>query len=293
MCPLCHKNNTSPYLYISRNEKKFQTRICNYCSFIYQDPAPNAEEILEFYSKDYFNGKSDYHYKDEREKIKYENYVFDARLKVIQRYQSSGNFLDIGCSFGGLLDRAKENFKTFGVEISPYPAKIARKKGHTIINGPFIALSGMSPFAEKIYENYFSVITLIEVIEHLQDIYSVFQEIYRILKPGGIAVIQTANLSGFQAKLTGKDYHYFLPGHTSYFNIKTFRYIRSVFHFSKYKIYFPVEFGLLPKLQKSRGDFKKLSDYFRWLQIIYYHLSGKIHIGDFALQSSMVVYLQK
>ena len=63
--------------------------------------------------------------------------------------------------------------------------------------------------------------------------------------------------------------------------------------FSKVKVFYPVEFGLLPKLQKSRGDFTKLSDYKKWYAIAKYHMLGKIHWKNYALKSSMVIYAFK
>ena len=60
--------------------------------------------------------------------------------------------------------------------------------------------------------------------------------------------------------------------------------------FSKICIFRPVDFGLLPKLKKSRGDFNSLKDYARWMSIASYHLKGKLKIKEHPLTSSMVVY---
>ena len=58
-------------------------------------------------------------------------------------------------------------------------------------------------------------------------------------------------------------------------------------------VFQPVEFGLLPKLKKSRGSFLSPWDYRAWARIAAYHWLSKIHFGDFALTSSMVIYARK
>ncbi len=51
------------------------------------------------------------------------------------------------------------------------------------------------------------------MIEHLSYPEKVFEKLGKILKPGGLLLIQTANFEGWQAINAGADYHYYLPGH--------------------------------------------------------------------------------
>lgn len=100
-------------------------------------------------------------------------------------------------------------------------------------------------------------------------------------------------MNGKQAKDLKENYEYYMPGHLSYFTAANLTMLLKTAGFSKIKIYYPVEFSLLPKLLKSRGSFKKFSDYKAWPRISSYHIKSKLHFGNFAMTSSMVVYAVK
>ena len=134
---------------------------------------------------------------------------------------------------------------------------------------------------------------MIELLEHEKNPAHAVRESYRLLKKNGLLVIQTANMDGMQARILKDNYAYYMPGHVSYFTKRSLTYILKKAGFRKIKIYFPVEFGLLPKLLKSRYSFKSYFDYLKWLRISYYHFISKIRFGNFAATSSMVIYALK
>jgi SAM-dependent methyltransferase len=53
------------------------------------------------------------------------------------------------------------------------------------------------PFAD----NRFALVTCIETIEHLENYRQVIREIYRVLQPGGVAVISTPNILNLRSRL--------------------------------------------------------------------------------------------
>lgn len=285
-CPLCKSGYISPHFSIDKYKIKFNTDKCKDCGFIFMNPAIDDKTIKSLYSRDYFEGNADYSYIDERKIKKFSNYVWNKRIKVIRKYVQEGNFLDIGCSFGGLLESASKFYAPYGIEASEYAwthaSSIFGKNIHhgTIEDHPFGG-------------NFFSAITMIELIEHLDNPLLAIEECYRLLKEKGVLVIQTANMDGRQAKKLGKDYEYFMPGHISYFTMKNLKEALLNAGFTRVKVFYPVEFGLLPKLKKSRGNFKTFKDYKAWLRISSYHFKSKIHAGNFAMTSSMVIYAFK
>ena len=285
-CPLCGGSKISPKYHITGYKLKFNTDICAECGFIFMNPQFKDDVIKSFYSEDYFSGRADYSYIDERDIKKYSAFVWDKRIKFIHRYIKSGNFLDIGCSFAGLLESAAKYYTPFGIEISDYAFEhIPEQLKKNIHHGTL--------YDHKFKNNFFSVITMIELIEHLADPVYAISQCFDLLHEGGLLVIQTANMNGKQAKDLGGNYEYFMPGHLSYFTAENLTSLLKRTGFGKVKVYYPVEFGLLPKLLKSRGSFKKFSDYKSWLRIIYYHIKSKIHFGNFAMTSSMVIYAIK
>jgi SAM-dependent methyltransferase len=58
-----------------------------------------------------------------------------------------------------------------------------------------------SGFAEEFGNEQFDAISIIEVIEHLENPRHVFRQIKRLLKPGGIVVLTTPNASGLYSRL--------------------------------------------------------------------------------------------
>ncbi len=287
ICNFCENESNQIYV-IKRFKKPFTIWKCKNCHLIFQFPQP--ENIEQFYDEGYYTGQNNFSYQDERNQFKFYSYVWKSRVKKIKKNIRSNSkikkILDIGCSFGGLLENAKNlKFDTFGLEISDFSRSYARNElKHKVYKN----------FQEANFNNnYFDAITMIEVIEHLDDPVHILKKIFQKLKKGGLFVIQTANMNGMQAKKQKENYHYFLPGHLFYFSKKNLVEELKKIGFKKVKVFIPVEFGLIRKLQKSRGNFKKLRHYLKWIRIIYYHLKSKIKIKDFCLTSSMVIYAWK
>ena len=86
-CPLCHEDNWI-FLYFSTHNK-FNLPIykCNTCSLQTIFPKDNIN-LEEIYSESYYNGKSEYNYKDERKTEYYDAFVWDARIQNIKKYSN-------------------------------------------------------------------------------------------------------------------------------------------------------------------------------------------------------------
>ncbi len=286
-CPLC-KSKQIVFLYaIVHAKPPFTVYQCNVCNFIFMNPPLTKESEIALYDEGYYTGEADYTYYDERKVEQYSQYVWNARLKNIRKYVQSGNLLDVGCSFGGFLQTASKYFTVYGIEPSAYAGKYAQQRfGNDVIHTGTL-------FDHPFKENSFSVITMIEVLEHIRNPYEALTECYHLCTNNGLLVIQTANMDGLQAKLQKHKYGYFLPGHFSYFTKKNLAETVTKIGFRKVMVFQPVDFGLLPKLLKSRMNFKSINDYKSWLRIARYHYMSKIHMGNFSLTSSMVVYAFK
>ncbi len=282
ICPNCNTSSWTFLYYSAFNNYNLPIFSCRTCKIQTIFPKDNLD-LNEMYNEDYYSGKAEYNYIDERNTEKYSAYVWDARIKNIKKFVKGGNFLDVGSSFGGFLRRASlAGFTVFGAEVSKFSSEYANSNGVTTFNGTYID--------NNYPESFFSVITLVEVIEHLESPSKVFERLYSQLTPGGLLLIQTANFEGKQAVEESKNYHYYLPGHLYYYSKTNLESILKQKGFSKIKTYLGVDFPLLPKLLKSRGSFKTFTDYLKWWKISKYHLKSKLIPGS---TSSMVIYAIK
>jgi 2-polyprenyl-3-methyl-5-hydroxy-6-metoxy-1,4-benzoquinol methylase len=283
-CPLCNSENINKKFTIERFKEPFIIFECGRCKFQFQNT--DKEKVYSFYSKNYYTGKQEYSYYDEREKEKFARCVWKKRFNILKKFDHSNGekrFLDVGCAFGGFMQVAKEACYTpYGVEISDYAASFAAQR----FGESNIFIGSIEDI--KLPSNFFSIVTMVEVIEHIFDPKKALMNIFNSMKKGGCLLIQTANITGLQAKIYGKNYHYYLPGHVSYFSKKNLKNLLFETGFCRVKVIDGVEFGLLPKLLKSRGDFKKPLDYLKWIRISCYHIISRL-----GLTSSMVVIATK
>ncbi|MCB1303574.1 MAG: class I SAM-dependent methyltransferase [Leptospiraceae bacterium] len=256
-----------------------------------QKNATVPTDLESLYSDDYYSGQSDYSYRDERKSEEYHDIVWQARLKTIAKtHRPPGSFLDIGCSFGGFVDAASRfGYRAVGLDLSSFAVEEGRRLGRDLRQGE-LSLN-------KFGRNQFDVITMIEVMEHLPDPLTAIQCICRWLKPGGLLVIQTANFLGRQAIREGQNYHYYLPGHLHYYSSRNLSTFLGNNGFVDFHLYRGVDFGLLPKLKKMRGQWKAEKGskvpLGRLAATSMYHLKSRIAWRDFALTSSMVLYARK
>lgn len=282
-CPLQKDCDWKPLYTTTGNYPGLQIAECQSCKLQALSPRPDQTEL---YTKDYYQGKAEYSYIDERKAKPFFRYVWKARLKNIKRFVKSGHFLDIGSSFGGFLEVAKEEgFNIQGVEISEYAAKYANANQIPTFHGNL--------FDAKFPTSSFDVITLVEVIEHIENPNLFFQELTRILKPGGLLLLQTANFKGWQAKNEASHYHYYMPGHVFYYSDTLLKKILTGFGFGSFVSYFGVDFPLVAKLKKARGSFQSWKDYRHWFRISFYHFRSQWKTKGYPLTSSYVLYAFK
>lgn len=101
------------------------------------------------------------------------------------------SLLDIGCHDGsfvteiGALCRATD---IHGIDIDPTLVLKARSRG---ISAEIHDANQLFPFSD----NAFDIIISNQVMEHIVNVDNFFREVYRILKPGGHAIISTPNMS--------------------------------------------------------------------------------------------------
>ena len=124
------------------------------------------------------------YHKDKKVKSNYDQKFVDHLIKIFEL--KAGKLLDIGCGTKRTMSLFKKrNFSVFGADILEYNDNQKNNNGFEIKYCNFEN--------EKIqYEdNSFDIVFSKSVIEHVRNSANIFSEAYRVLKPGGVAIILT------------------------------------------------------------------------------------------------------
>lgn len=203
-CTICKDSK----LNILFEKSSFHYVKCANCSLVFASPRLTIDEINRIY-KIGFKGKLDKK-KNESDQSKYYK-----TIKSFNKYRSNNRILDIGCFYGTFLNAASDfDWEIYGTEISKDIIPHAKKN----TNGD-IRLGELEDI--NFEENYFDVIVMMDVIEHLPDPLKTLKEINRILRPGGLLYFDTPNFDSLERKIIGKDLHTIFPWHFYFFNSRT------------------------------------------------------------------------
>lgn len=187
-CPLCSAETHQTLATRGRANEDLHTVICTSCGLVFTSPIPTAEEVAEYYAKDYrltYKGvaqpKKKHVYRAGRRAL--------GRLPLVQELVSPGaTVIDVGSGGGEfvyLLQRL--GYDVSGIEPDEgYGGYAIQEYGVNIQIGPFDA--------EMIAPQSVELVTANHVVEHLRDPLTVFNGVHRGLRPGGFFVVEVPNV---------------------------------------------------------------------------------------------------
>ncbi|MEM2676114.1 MAG: class I SAM-dependent methyltransferase [Candidatus Bathyarchaeia archaeon] len=202
-CDLCGNDDTE-IVFVERDrlhhiDGVFYLVRCRQCGLMYINPRPTFEEIRRYYPRDYHAYKA----YDHASLIARFDYRYGIRKRcqavIVHTGLRGGRILDIGCATGGFLDAMRHwgDWELYGVEIDAEAANYAKEH------------LGLNVFAGTLVDanypdDFFDVVTLWNVLEHLHQPQATLFEISRIIRPRGWLIISLPNPDCIEAKIFGR-----------------------------------------------------------------------------------------
>lgn len=142
----------------------------------------------------------------ETEAVRYHyHYYLPALFDAISRQYANGKLLEVGCGIANdLVQYAKRGFQVTGIDLSKDSIELAIK--HFSLLGIKADLRNADAEELPFFDNSFDVVYSFGVLHHTTDTEKAISEVYRVLKPGGMAVIMlyhTHSLNYVAHKLLG------------------------------------------------------------------------------------------
>ena len=183
---------------------------CRVCGLRYVNPRLRSDLILHGYS----HGEDPSYLSQLRAREQ----TFAASLDEIERAAGvKGRLLDVGTAAGAFVAMARRRgWEAEGCEPNLWMADWgARHYGIRIRTGDLLHLD---------YEpNSFDVITLWDVIEHTPDPSAVLARCHRLLRPGGVLVVNYPDIGSWLARVLRRRWLFLTSVHLYYFDRRTIR----------------------------------------------------------------------
>lgn len=206
---------------------------CGCCSLVRLDPMPQEADLGNLYDAGYFTtgtfvgaphaggmaGHLSLYCSPSRRRA---SLRWNGRrlAHLVQAWQGEdrsrppGRLLDVGCGAGYFLDAGREaGWEVQGVELSPAAVQVGREQlGLDIFQGTLEQAA--------LQDQAFDILTMFEVLEHLQDPGPVLREAWRVLRPDGLLAVQVPNdLDSYRNRVFGPGNRWWIipPLHLYYF----------------------------------------------------------------------------
>lgn len=214
-CNLCRSHETKHLFSI----RSFNVVRCLDCGLAYLNPMPHPDDAAGLYTVDYYRSKdaeedTPLGYPDYLELQEHHTFVADELLRPL-RDMRPGTVLDVGCGMGTMLKRFRElGWDAYGVDVSAYATDYARNELDLKVFTGAVEESGLP-------ENFFDLVSLVHVIEHLPDPRKTLETLHKLLKPGGVIIVATHDMNGLWPRIVGKRWrHLNIPEHLYFFSKK-------------------------------------------------------------------------
>jgi SAM-dependent methyltransferase len=221
---------------------------CPACGFLYVSPRIRPDRVME----GYVNAEDETFVSQALSRER----TFAKCLAILEkaRWKEPGRILDIGTANGSFLKVAKAaGWEVYGCEPNRWMGKWCKTNYQIdIVQG--------SVFDGRFEDGYFDVITLWDVLEHTPDPASTLAECARIIRPGGLLVVNYPDIGSWVARLMGKKWVFLLSVHYFYYTRTT----------------------IAAALEKAGFSVQKIRPHIQYLELDYILFRAAAYIGILA-----------
>ena len=208
------------YVYDDRYGYKgwFPLHRCRECSHGFLSGDFRPDELKTMYT-DYYprSTLSPEKYEPRKEVKGFHSWLNGERCLAYSWVPKNVRILDIGCGFGESLGyHRSRGCEVYGVEMDENIRRVADRFQLDVHVGTF----DPSMYAP----GFFDYVTMDQVIEHVANPRETFRGIARILKPGGMVVVNTPNANGWGRTVFGSRWlHWHAPYHLHHFSVQSMK----------------------------------------------------------------------
>jgi len=285
-CVICNEKESNVYgqmedkLY--RVPGSFTIVKCSSCGLLFTNPRPNPTFIPELYCEYYDGldscsslgkGSTTSVVKRNPKLRKLYHWLCGQYLSEVLS-KARGQVLDIGCGSGSMLEELVQLGCTgYGIEPNPSAVRACLKKGLNVRCGDLDDLDYP--------DDFFDMVIMWHVIEHLPSPKSTLRTIHRILRPGGSVFIYCPNAASYMASV----FHEFwggwhLPFHFYHFTPDTMSRLLETTGFRTISMRAVTPDFIFPKSLKTYVDNRRKS--LQWLNEkgLFLSLTSRLFAGS-------------
>ncbi|MGZ4038405.1 MAG: class I SAM-dependent methyltransferase, partial [Bacteroidia bacterium] len=177
------------------------------------------------------------------------------RFKLIRKFKPKGDLFDLGAGWGHFMLAGIElGYSVYGIEISEQPYLYSK-------NDLKLPVDHID-FFDMSEEKKFDIITLWDVLEHIDKADTFIEKCARITKPDGIIVIQVPQIDSYFAKKHKDNWKMMGLDHVNYFSKKTIAQLLERYGYkvetikSSFEIKLFIMYTVLPFIKRLKGSSK-------------------------------------
>jgi SAM-dependent methyltransferase len=203
--------------------------------------------------KQYYENLEDPEYENTREE---RGIQAQKIMRSASKFVPNGSLMDVGAGSGILVEQAqKMGYNAVGIEPSVWLQQKALARNLPVLLGVLNSDEARSMF---------DIVTVVDVIEHVDDPVGLLVNVRNIMKDDAIMVLTTPDVDSILAKILGWKWWHFRVAHINYFNLRTIKLLleKSGFEIIKNKRpnwYFTLDY-LFTRVKQYLPDFLRFSN---------------------------------